>query len=81
MKINSMNSIGGKKDSYLKYILLAILAGIVFYFFFNLVVKLIVFVVGFLIKHWLGSLVAVLAILFLKKKLHRKVRKSVNNYQ
>ncbi len=64
-----------KKKSYSSWYLLAGIVGVALFFFFLVSTKIIIFLVGFAIKHWIYFVVGVLIFLLLIKKLRKHKRK------
>ena len=64
-----------KKKSYSSWYLLAGIVGVALFFFFLVSTKIIIFIVGFAIKHWIYFVVGVLIFLLLIKKLRKHKRK------
>ena len=64
-----------KKKSYSSWYLLASIVGVALFFFFLVSTKIIVFVVGIAIEHWIYFAIGVLVLLILIKKVKKSGRK------
>lgn len=64
-----------KKKSYLNWYLLACIVGVALFFFFLVSTKIIIFIVGVAIEHWIYFVIGVLVLLILIKKLRKRKRK------
>jgi hypothetical protein len=64
-----------KEKSYASWYLLAIVIGIVFFYFLLGSTKLIILIVKFAIGHWIWFSIGVLVLLILIKKLKKRKRK------
>lgn len=68
MRINHSTQDNPKVESYANYILYAILIGVFFYFFLNIVVDLGIVLFQLGVKYYWASILIVLVIIFLKRK-------------
>ena len=64
-----------KKRSFVSWYLLAGIVGVVIFFFFLISTKIIIFLLGFAIKHYIYFGIGVLVLLILIKKIKKSKRK------
>ena len=62
-----MDKINEKKDSYIGYILIAVVLAFVGYFFLNFLFKALVVVLSVAFKYWWGVLIIVIILLLLRR--------------
>ena len=61
-----------KKESYLRWYLLAVMLGVALFFFFLIFTKATIFIVKLAIAHWIYASIGVLVLLILIKKLRKR---------
>ncbi len=64
-----------KKESFASWYLLAVIVGVVIFSFLLISTKVIVFIMGFAIKHYIYFGIGVLVLLILIKKIKKRKRK------
>jgi len=75
MPIPHVDDYREKKKSYISWYLLACIIGVALFFFFLVSTKIIIFIVGVAIEHWIYFAIGVLVLLILIKKLKKSRRK------